>query len=509
MAEQKQAMSASDAELESAFLRSERRLRKDRAVTALSLGTLLMPLGTLIDWFQYPDQFFSLLTTRIIGTVILLLGLFTIRRPILDRYFEPVSLFLIFSPAAAMAWMMYLTDGGMSSYYFGLILLMIIVHMLGFRTKEAIVFCALTVAAYVLAVVAYPGVVTNAYLVQSIFFLLTASVVCVAVCSVSRKNRYVAFTLQNELRQERIQLEESTKQLRATESLLFQSEKVRAVAGLASGLLHEINNPVNYSLMATQVLEKRLADNPEDLETLSDIQDGVSRIGEIVSDLRSFAYPEERDVQKPFRLRRAIDKAVRFSANELELGLVEIVQSDAIDAMVVGAEGQLTQVFLNLLLNGRSAIQGNKQSPAIRVQAIRRGDRIAISVSDTGIGMSPDQIVQVREPFFTTRAGKGLGLGLSICDAIIRAHGGELAIESEVGKGTTIAFHLAAYDSAELSRPSAGPTSVCNDGEPMRENPMRENPMRENPMRENPVRENPVRQNVVQQNTETRGVPKP
>lgn len=432
------------------FKENERSLRQHRAIVALLLGVVLMPAGLLPDWMLYRESFASLFAVRMFSTVILAIGLAVIWKTELGRSFEPVSFFLIFSPAVAMAAMMFITDGGQSTYYFGLILLMIVVHLLGFRTSEAVVYCVLTVLVYLVAVFSHPAIqrTSNSELIQGIFFLVTTAAVCISVCHVSRKNRWVAFKLQSELRNERIQLEISMDKLRETESQLFQSEKIRAVAGLASGLLHEINNPVNFSLMAVRVLKKKLVGMPPELETLGDIEDGVGRIGSIVSDLRSFAYPEHGESMRPFSLRSAVEKSIRFSVNEIESGRVQIVNNHAMDSSVVGAEGQIVQVFLNLIVNASRAIRknvGSKKADSrqyVEIEATYVGDRVSVVVRDYGIGMSPEQLNNALTQNSLRRTSEGLGLGISICDKIVKAHGGQLVITSQLGEGTQVTFDL-------------------------------------------------------------------
>ena len=427
------------------FNSNERELRKHRAIVALGLGVALMPAGIFPDWILYREAFANLLIVRIVSTAILALGLIAILKIKLDRAFEPLSFFLISSPAFALALMMYLTDGGRSTYYFGLILLMIIVHLLGFRTGEAILFSLLTVVAYLVAIFSHPAIdlASRTEVTQGVFFLVTSAVVCIFISHFSRRNRWIAFQLQSELRDERIQLEKSMRQLRETELQLFQSEKVRAIAGLASGLLHEINNPVNFSLMAVRVLKKRLSGMPSEMETLSDIEDGVDRIGEIVSDLRSFAYSEHEEVTQPFLLRGAIDTAVRFSVNEVESGVIQIVDGPAMESRVIGTEGQVVQVFLNLICNASRAL--NKKPDAkkrIEISAAKDNDRVSIMVRDWGIGMSAEKVESLFGPSSLERTSEGLGLGVSICNRIIKSHGGQLSFTSQFGEGTQVTFDL-------------------------------------------------------------------
>jgi len=463
------------------FVRQERELRGRWADIALTLGVVLMPLGAFMDWTVYRDQFVWLFSSRMIVTGVLLAGLLSRRFWSSGRWFEPVSFFLILLPGLYFCWTMYWTDGSQSLYYFGLILLMIVVQMLGFRGTEAAAYCAISTLAYLLAVSAAQGwrVPQGIEAGQGAFFLTVCSVACVTVCSTYRRNRFEAYCLNRELAHEQERLRQSMTQLRETEQRLVHSEKMRAIAGVAAGLLHEINNPVNYSLMAIKVLKKKIRPGEDGRETLEDAEAGVSRIGAIISDLRSFAHPEQISVQTPFRIRDAVAMAVRFLTHELPQGRVKIDETSEIDDLVLGAQSQIVQVLLNVILNAEKAIAARSPSteeaadhdpssprPAagsgesgelkyrITIRAERQGDRLAVSVTDPGIGMEPGQLKLVKQPFFTTHTGEGLGLGLGICETIVRTHGGAIDIESEAGVGTRVTFDLPlATDADSASTP--------------------------------------------------------
>ena len=450
--------------LDSSFSKSEHELRRYRAVAGLALGVFLMPLGAIMDWWLYPNAFSQLSFIRFTTTIILAVGWFMMRTGRLEKWFEASSLALIFAPAAAMAWMIYFTEGSQSKYYFGLILLMIVVHLLGFRAKESIYYCLATITVYVVAVglhaQQFPA--PRGRIAEGVFFLITSAMVCVAVTYFSRLHRWTAFKLQSELRDERHQLEQSIRRLRETELRLLQSEKMRAVAGVASGLLHEINNPVNFSLMAVRVLAKKLKPDSFEASTLADIETGVTRIGDIVSDLRSFAHPEQHAQQEPFCLVNAITSAKRFSANEVQLGTIQIANNEVLSTTVMGSRSQITQVFLNLILNAAHAIKNRPNEtdePKIDFSASIKGERLFVTVRDNGTGMDSEQIKRIREPFYTTRTGEGLGLGLSICESIVEAHGGTLVIESKKGLGTKITFDLLVAEPAN-SAPHVGATVI-------------------------------------------------
>lgn len=275
--------------------------------------------------------------------------------------------------------------------------------------------------------------------------------------------------LQSELREERRQLQESLRQLKESQLQLFHSEKMRAVAGLAGGLLHEINNPVNFSLMAVRTLQKRAEPESVTADTLQDIHDGMIRISDIVGDLRSFAHPEQERTRTVFCLSDAARSAQRFAQHELgDIPLV-IQSSQAMRSEVLGAQSQIIQVLLNLILNSVHATHRRGEQPAgeIVVTAAIRQQRVAITVADHGIGLTADQLQQVREPFYSTgrEPGEGLGLGLSICESIVRGHDGELVIESEFGQGTRVTFDLPLHAAAEPAENAADAVADGDSGE--------------------------------------------
>ncbi|MEO1527013.1 MAG: HAMP domain-containing sensor histidine kinase [Planctomycetota bacterium] len=440
------------------FITRERQERYRWADIALTLGVILMPFGALMDWSVYRDQFAVLAVGRVLATSILALGLFTRRFWAPGAWFEPVSFALILSPGLFFCWMMYQTNGSQSLYYFGLILLMMIVQMLGFRASQSALYCGLSTLAYILAVTAANDfrVPMNKEFAQGLFFLVICSVASVAVCATYRRNRFDAFCLNLDLAHEQ-------KLLRQTEQRLVHSEKMRAIAGVAAGLLHEINNPVNYSLMATTLLKRKFEKGSDEREMVDDVEAGVSRIGEIISTLRTFSHPEQLGNPTPFPIRNAITTAIRFLTHELPSDRVLLDEDTPLDTVVIGSESQIVQVLLNLMLNAEKAIQASVQShdpkQQIRVSVVRTGTRLIVSVSDSGVGMSESELKLVREPFFTTRSGEGLGLGLGICETIMRAHDGTIDIESTLGVGTIVRFDLPLADEADSEREESAVTS--------------------------------------------------
>lgn len=259
------------------------------------------------------------------------------------------------------------------------------------------------------------------------------------------RNLCEAGKLEKDLKARNTDLEQVLRRLRETESQLLHSEKLNALGTMAAGLLHEINNPINFANTAFSLVMKNSAlERDADLkEMLVDIHDGFRRIQTIVSDLRLFSAPTKAEARRPFRLATAVQHALRFTASERS-GIE--IKTDLPEAdMVIGNESQIVQVLVNLLLNAARAIRRQKieRLGSIRVSARAEGERLIISVRDNGCGIPSDKLSRIFDPFYTTGdVGTGTGLGLSISHSIINSHGGALSAQSEEGQWAELTFDL-------------------------------------------------------------------
>lgn len=253
-----------------------------------------------------------------------------------------------------------------------------------------------------------------------------------------------ASQLEGDLRIRNTELVTTLDRLRSTEAQLVQSEKINALGNLAAGLLHEINNPLNYTLTALQFARALVSDAESELmETLDDIHEGMSRIGSIVTDLRTFAYPSKEGAQERFGVETALATAVQLTSHELKDVAVRRNLEEA--PPVVGSQTQVSHVFINLLANAAKALRAipPDRKPEIEVSSRWLNGRLYVHVRDNGIGIQKDELPKIFDPFFTTReVGEGMGLGLSICYTIVKNHGGSITATSEAGQGTEITFDL-------------------------------------------------------------------
>jgi signal transduction histidine kinase len=249
--------------------------------------------------------------------------------------------------------------------------------------------------------------------------------------------------LEQRMRERNRDLETAMGKLRQAEATLVQQEKMRAIGSLSAGLLHEINNPLNYALAAVQLARASApTDNAELTEMLTDIHDGMRRIGDIITSLRSFAYPEQQNLASLFLVAEAVAVARRFSAGSF-LGLtVEEQLQPGLQAR--GSLNQMSMVLVNLLSNAAKAIHKTGRT-AGRIVIGSAGDAATVRlwVTDDGIGMDAEQAKRVFDPFYTTsEPGQGMGLGMAVCHTIVQNHHGTIGIDSRPGDGTTVRIEL-------------------------------------------------------------------
>ncbi len=253
--------------------------------------------------------------------------------------------------------------------------------------------------------------------------------------------------LEEDLRERNAELSEALRRLQETEAQLIQTEKMKALGSLAAGMLHEINNPLNYSLTALHVAREWAEGSAAELrEVLDDVEEGMGRIRDIVSSLRDFACPSDETLGQRFDFTDALDAAVRLVSHEL--GDTDLVREVGGPHTVVGAKTQIILLLVNLLTNSLHALrQVRDRRPEIAVRARAEDGRLVVTVRDNGPGIDPEMIPRIFDPFFTSKdVGDGLGLGLSICHTIVRNHGGRIEVSSQPGAWTEVMFDLPLAD---------------------------------------------------------------
>jgi PAS domain S-box-containing protein len=271
---------------------------------------------------------------------------------------------------------------------------------------------------------------------------------------------------------------------------LARAERLASVGLLAAGVAHEVNNPLSYVIGNLELISAGIAaglgGRPEEaLRTLEgmvrDARHGAERVRTIVRDLKSFSRVREQraaalDVRAPLEASIAMARNEIRHRARLELDLAPV-------PLVLGEEGRLAQVFLNLLVNAAHSIpEGKAEKNVICVKTRTCPDGGAfIEVSDTGVGIDPAHLARIFDPFFTTKGqGVGTGLGLSICHGVVTDLGGRIEVESTPGQGTTFRVLLpripatsttseprSSNDARAASRAGMRPSVLVIDDEPL------------------------------------------
>ncbi len=243
------------------------------------------------------------------------------------------------------------------------------------------------------------------------------------------------------------ELNDYIERLQSTQQQLIQAAKLSSIGQLSAGLAHELNNPLSGVLIYTRLMKEKLAKNTIDKEqlqsNLTKIESAIAYCTGIIRGLLDFARQSE-PLLRPVTVSRAIDKALSLVEHEPRIKLLEMVREEAPELPLVVADfNQLVQVFINLMVN---AVQAMNAGGRLTLRTGTENGWVKMSVSDTGSGITPENMEKLFTPFFTTKEDiKGVGLGLAVSHGIIERHGGRIEAQSEVGKGSTFTVFLPAY----------------------------------------------------------------
>jgi two-component system NtrC family sensor kinase len=287
------------------------------------------------------------------------------------------------------------------------------------------------------------------------------------------KNREYRNNLEQLVKDRTLQLEQAYSDLKTSQEQLLHQEKLTTIGHLAAGVAHEINNPTGYIGSNLTTLNKymgrisefirllggycsalppektaELAQARKDfkidflvvdsMDILVECLEGIGRIKKIVEGLKTFSR-KDQNISCLANINDCLENALTVAWNELKYKAT--VEKDYGDIPLVRCyPNQLAQVFMNLLINAGHAIETHGM---IRIRTFKENDLIFVSITDTGCGISPDNQNRIFAPFFTTKGEwVGTGLGLSIVSEIVARHGGEISLESEVGKGSTFTISI-------------------------------------------------------------------
>lgn len=279
----------------------------------------------------------------------------------------------------------------------------------------------------------------------------------------------------SELQKSNEELNEALVQLKTAQSKLVESEKMASLGQLTAGVAHEINNPINFVASNVKPLEldiqdifdvlkkyenidpaidvhkqiQEIEDYKKEIDLdyigleikslLSGIKEGAMRTAEIVKNLKNFVRVDQSNL-KFAHLNEGIESTLLLVRNTFPQNMVVNKHLGNIN-LVECAPGKINQVFMNIVTNAVQAMKakqyGPDEQPTLTIHSEQQQSTVKISIKDNGVGMHPDVVTKIYEPFFTTKeVGEGTGLGMSIVKGIIDGHNGELQVFSEPGTGT-------------------------------------------------------------------------
>lgn len=264
----------------------------------------------------------------------------------------------------------------------------------------------------------------------------------------------VFFIIYNYLLRQRFErkIQEKVALVKEVESQLIQMEKMASLGTLAAGIAHEINNPLSFLLSNLESLRDYVnyfAQEPfvdtqhkktliEDfLPMTEESLGGALRIKKIVADLRTFSRQSETKKSR-LDINQILESTLTIVWNEIKYKIT-LVKDYQAQSAILGDPAQLSQVFLNLLINAAQAIA---EKGTITLSTCEDEKNVYIKIADTGSGIAQENLSKIFDPFFSTK--KGPGLGLSVSYNIVKQHGGEIKVESAPGKGTTFTITLPA-----------------------------------------------------------------
>jgi len=242
--------------------------------------------------------------------------------------------------------------------------------------------------------------------------------------------------------------EKAYKKLKDTQNMLVQSEKLRELGEIGAGVVHELNNPLSGIILLMRIYKKRKQPGTKEYEDLDEMEKGCEFMATIIRGLGDFTRESSGKFVK-LNCNVIVDSILSFLTIQLENKNIRIIRDyDEELPYVYGNRHQLQQIVISMINNAKDALSG-KGFLAVRTRTVKTSDNVFVEIEfeDSGCGIGKDIIDKVFDPFFTTKMpGQGVGLGLSVAHSIIKAHKGEISVESKEGNGSVFTIRVPALN---------------------------------------------------------------
>lgn len=243
-------------------------------------------------------------------------------------------------------------------------------------------------------------------------------------------------------------VEDKTEEIRKAQAQLIHSEKLASLGRMAAGVAHEINSPLTGIVTFGHLLRKKFPDGSEEREDVDVVIEQANRCSNIIKGLLSFARATSVD-KGPVNINDVLNSSLNMVRYKADFFNIKIVMNlDESLPPVKADASQIQQVFLNMVINAADAMDGKGTLTVCTRKISENGIPFAeVEFTDTGQGISEENMPKLFEPFFTTKpVGKGTGLGLAVSHGIIQDHGGRILVKSSVGEGTSFFVRLPFYE---------------------------------------------------------------
>jgi len=244
-----------------------------------------------------------------------------------------------------------------------------------------------------------------------------------------------------------IKVTERTEQLKVAQQKLFHTDRLASLGQLSASVAHEINNPLSGVLNLSMLMQRIIKEDgipaeriPEVRKYLSQVVTETARVGRIVQDLLAFSRRSKPHQRGNVNFNAIVSTTVNLIGHKLKLMNVEMdLRLDENLPPIHCDASQMQQVLINLIMNGAEAAQGHPEAHVrVTTRASASNNEFTLEVADTGDGIKPEHLAKLFTPFFTTKGeGKGIGLGLAVVYGIVKDHGGDIDVDTKLGKGTS------------------------------------------------------------------------
>ena len=440
---------ANSLEVQQAFAEYDRRVIINNVKVGCWIGMSLMPAGVILDYFVYREEVAYFFKLRLLCSLLIAIFWIVVDSSIGRRHSRILGVVLAMFPSFFISWMIFITEGAQSPYYAGLnLVLLVIGFVLYWTLVESLIAVSMVMLMYIVAC-ALHGYISTLAFANNLYFLALTGVIVVTGSFVHSRWRFREFALRYELDKSKKTLEEqntaletANRQIKEAESQLVQAEKLASLGRMSAGIIHEINNPLNFVKTGLYTLKnkgKHLAPEQQAdyADIVKDVEDGFNRVMNIVSSLRGFTHHDD-EMREKFLVADLVEASLRFVSHEWS-NTIRLEKHLLAGQTFYANKNKLIQVCLNLLENSLDALKAKQfaegEQPMITISSRAENGLGILSFHDNGTGIKPEQIGKIFDPFFTTKdVGEGMGMGLSISHRIVESYDGRIRVKSEPGK---------------------------------------------------------------------------